>query len=171
MTADPNNPEVLVSVPSDVEAAAIVTALATRGIQASTTGDYTAGFRAEAPGQISVVVRCADLDQAKRELAEIRTDQADIDWSQVDVGEPDDRRSRQRFCRKTMLAAVRLPPGIYPEAASGSPAAAPSKGIIGLGHCPSSCSSVRGSGWQSPRRDAAVDFTGSAARVTPSAVA
>ena len=90
MTTDPNSPEVLVSVPSDVEAAAIVAALATRGVQASTTGDYTAGFRAEAPGQISVVVRCADLEQAKLTLVEIEKDQAEIDWSQVDVGEPDD---------------------------------------------------------------------------------
>ena len=90
MTTDPNNPEVLVSVPSDVEAAGIVAELAARGVQASTTGDYTAGFRAEAPGQVSVVVRRADLDQAKRTLAEIEKDQAEIDWSQVDVGEPDD---------------------------------------------------------------------------------
>ena len=90
MTTDPNNPEVLVSVPSDVEAAAIVAALAARGVQASTTGGYTAGFRAEAPGQISVVVRRADLDQAKRSLVEIEQNQSEIDWSQEDVGEPDD---------------------------------------------------------------------------------
>jgi hypothetical protein len=90
MTTDPNNPEVLVSVPSDVEAAAIVAALAERGVQASATGGYTAGFRAEAPGQVNVVVRCADLDHARVTLAEIEKDQAEIDWSQVDVGEPDD---------------------------------------------------------------------------------
>ncbi len=90
MTTDPNNPEVLVSVPSDVEAAAIVAALAERGVQASTTGGYTAGFRAEAPGQVSVVVRYADLDQAQLTLAEIKRDQAEIDWSQVDVGKPED---------------------------------------------------------------------------------
>ena len=90
MITDPNNPEVLVSVPSEVEAAAIVTALAARGVQASMTGGYTAGFRAEAPGEVNVIVRRADLVQAKRTLAEIKEDQANIDWSQVDVGEPDD---------------------------------------------------------------------------------
>jgi len=94
MTTDPNSPEVLVSVPNDVEAAAIVTALAERGVRASTTGGYTAGFRAEAPGQISVVVRYADLDQAKLTLAEIEKDQAEIDWSQVDVGDPDEANGR-----------------------------------------------------------------------------
>ena len=90
MTTDPNSPEVLVSVPSDVEAAAIVSALAARGVEASTTGDYTAGFRAEAPGQVSVTVRHSDLDQARRTLAEIEKDRTEIDWSQVDVGEPGD---------------------------------------------------------------------------------
>ncbi len=90
MTNDPNNPEVLLSVPSDVEAAAIVSALTERGIKASTTGGFTAGFRAEAPGNVNIVVRSADLDQAKQMLAEIKKDQAEIDWTQVDVGKPEE---------------------------------------------------------------------------------
>ena len=90
MTTDPNNPEVLTRVPSDIEAAAIVTALAARGIEASTTGGYTAGFRAEAPGDVNVIVRNEQLDHARRVLAEFEQDQTDVDWSQVDVGEPDD---------------------------------------------------------------------------------
>jgi hypothetical protein len=89
MTADPNNPEVLTSVRTDVEAAAIVGALAARGIEASTTGGYTAGFRAEAPGYVNVVVKYADLDRARHALAEIEQDQSEVDWSQVDVGQPD----------------------------------------------------------------------------------
>ena len=89
MSTDPHNPEVLVSLPTDVAAAAIVTALASRGIQASTTGDFTAGFRAEAPGLVNVIVRREDLDQAKQALTEIKESVAEIDWSQVDVGEPD----------------------------------------------------------------------------------
>ena len=90
MTKDPNNPEVLVSVPSDVEAVAIVTALAARGVAASTTGSYTGGFRAEAPGDINVIVRRADLDRAKQSLIQIQQDVAEIDWSNVDVGRPED---------------------------------------------------------------------------------
>ena len=70
----------LVSVPSEAEAAIIVAALAVRGVQASTTGDYTAGFRAEARGQVRVVVRRADLARAKQSLAEIEKDQTEIDW-------------------------------------------------------------------------------------------
>jgi hypothetical protein len=61
MPTDPNNPEVLTSVRTDVEAAAIVGALAAYAIEASTTGGYTAGFRAEAPGYINVIVKLADL--------------------------------------------------------------------------------------------------------------
>ena len=90
MTTDPNNPEILARVPSDIEAATIVSALAERGINASTTGGYTAGFLAEAPGDINVIVRHEDFNQAKQVLAEIDQDQIDVDWSQVDVGEPDE---------------------------------------------------------------------------------
>ena len=90
MQADPNNPEVLTSVRTDVEAAAIVGALAVRGIEASTTGGYTAVFRAEAPGYVNVIVKYGDLDRAKHALAEIEQGQPDVDWSQTDVGEPDE---------------------------------------------------------------------------------
>ena len=89
MPPDPNNPEVLAFVRTDVEAAAIVGALAVRGIGASTTGGYTAVFRAEAPGCINVIVKYEDLDRARHALADIEQDQLDVDWSQVDVGEPD----------------------------------------------------------------------------------
>ncbi len=62
MPSDPNNPEVLTFVRTDFEASAIVAALASRGIEASTTGVYTAGFRAEAPGNVNVIVKYGDLD-------------------------------------------------------------------------------------------------------------
>ena len=65
MTADPNNPELLTSVVTDVEAVVIVGALAARGIQAHTTGGYTAGFRAEAPGYVQILVKNKDLDRAR----------------------------------------------------------------------------------------------------------
>jgi hypothetical protein len=90
MPVDPNNPEVLTSVCTDVEAAAIVSALAALGVEASTTGGYTAGFRAEAPGRVNVIVKYADLGRAKNALAEIERNRPEVDWSQVDVGEPED---------------------------------------------------------------------------------
>ena len=77
MSTDPNNPEVLISVRTDIEAAVIVGALAARGIDASTTGGYTAGFRAEAPGEVNVIVRRSDVERATNALAEIERDRAD----------------------------------------------------------------------------------------------
>ncbi len=88
MAGDLNNSRVLLSVPNEVEAAGIVTALAAYDIWATTTGGFTSGFRAEAPGYVQVIVKQADLDRAKRALAEIQGGEAEVDWSKVDVGKP-----------------------------------------------------------------------------------
>lgn len=88
--ADLNSPRELTVVRTDAEATAIKTALAGCGIQASSTGTYTAGFQAEAPGTIKIWVREQDLEQAKTALQEIDGDSEDIDWSSVDVGDPID---------------------------------------------------------------------------------
>jgi hypothetical protein len=69
---------VLVAVPNDIQAAAIVNALADRGIQATVTGSYTSGFRAEAPGWVSVVVRRMDLDLARQTLGELKPGTSDL---------------------------------------------------------------------------------------------
>ncbi len=94
MSDDPNTPRRLVSVGNEIEAGGLITALAGYGIEASATGDFTSGFRAEAPGEIQVIVRQVDMDRAKQALAEIRAEEGKIDWSQVDVGEPDDEGPR-----------------------------------------------------------------------------
>jgi hypothetical protein len=90
MPDDFNSPEIVISVPTDIEAAAIVAALEAHGVHASTTGGYTAGFRAEAPGQVQVIVRRHQLQRAREVLADVREEATEIDWSQVDVGEPED---------------------------------------------------------------------------------
>jgi len=70
-----------------VEAAAIVTALAEHGIEAFAVGGYTSGFRAEAPGEVRVVVKHVDADRARQTLAEIGQEPGEVDWSKVDVME------------------------------------------------------------------------------------
>lgn len=90
MSTAPDTPETLLTVPDESEAAAIVTALADYGIEAHATGGYVSGFRAEVPGGITVSVKSAELDRARQALAEILAQQDQIDWAQVDVGEPDD---------------------------------------------------------------------------------
>ena len=67
---DPDNQvETLVQVASAMEAAMIVSVLAGEEIDATTAGDFTAGFRAEAPGVVSVLVRKKDLEHAQGILA------------------------------------------------------------------------------------------------------
>ncbi len=90
MTIDPNTPERLTAVPNDIQAAAIVNALADRGIQATMTGSYTSGFRAQAPGWVSIVVRKMDLDAAKQALADLKPDASDLDWPEFDDDQADD---------------------------------------------------------------------------------
>jgi hypothetical protein len=85
-----DSPCLLLSVITEAEAAGIVTALADYGIKAMTTGGVTAGFKAEAPGSVQILVRHADLEPAQKALAEIQKDEGDVDWSQVDVGQPED---------------------------------------------------------------------------------
>ena len=87
---DPNNPTTLTKFENEIEAAAVLAALAENGIQGTTTGSFTTGFRTEAPGSVSVVVRHCDLSRALEVLAEIETSVNEIDWSTVDVGEPED---------------------------------------------------------------------------------
>ncbi len=69
----------------------LVAALKDHGVDARAVGALTAGFRAEAPGVIKVMVREADLDDATRVLETIcdEIDNDPIDWSQVDVGDPE----------------------------------------------------------------------------------
>ncbi len=97
MPVDPTSPEVLVSVADEIQAGAIVGALADHGIRARVIGGYTSGFKAEAPGQVSVVVQRADVARAAKVLGECRREPAEIDWTTVDVGDdqpPPDQEDR-----------------------------------------------------------------------------
>ena len=90
MPDDPNDPVLLTSAPNEMEAGIIVGALEEQGIKATMSGVYTAGFRAEAPGWVQVLVTQRDLARAQKILDDVRKDHDEIDWSQVDVGEPED---------------------------------------------------------------------------------
>jgi hypothetical protein len=86
---DASNPAVLVRVATEVEAALIVAALAEQGIKAEAVGGAIAGFRAEAPADVAVVVQAGHLEEAQRALSEIREQLSDVDWGSVDVGTPE----------------------------------------------------------------------------------
>jgi hypothetical protein len=70
MTDDPNRPHVITKVATDFEASAIVAALEAAGIKAMAVGGHTAGFRAEAPGDVAVVVQATEANPAEAILAE-----------------------------------------------------------------------------------------------------
>ncbi len=73
-----------------MEAGIVVATLEENGIRAIATGATTAGFRAEAPGWVQVLVAEDDLPRAEALLEEIDKTHDDVDWSQVDVGTPED---------------------------------------------------------------------------------
>jgi len=72
MTTDPNRPFVVAKVPTEFEASVIVSALEAAGIKAMAVGGPTASFRAEAPGDVSVVVPENEAERAEAVLTEFR---------------------------------------------------------------------------------------------------
>ena len=79
--ADPATSLVAIAHPrDDIEAQLITNLLADAGIEAMVTGGALAGFRAEAPANVCVVVRAADADAAREALAAARPtiDEADV---------------------------------------------------------------------------------------------
>lgn len=71
MSTTENNPTTLTTFANDWEAAMIVAALERQGIEARLVGEFTSGFRAEAPGRVSVIVKAADLADARQVLTKV----------------------------------------------------------------------------------------------------
>ncbi len=84
MTSDPNSPTVVYSAVNPIEAAAVATALEAEGIETTTTGSYTGGFQAEAPGEIQVVVR---QSQAEKALAILERLEGEAEMDNADANE------------------------------------------------------------------------------------
>lgn len=87
MSDDATRLEVLAKTATEMEASMIVGALEAAGIRARAVGGYTASFRAEAPGEMRVLVRSEDLPRAKEVLRQWRQNESPVDWSQIDVGD------------------------------------------------------------------------------------
>jgi hypothetical protein len=88
-----------------MEAGVIVATLEEHGIRSTFNGQTTSGFRAEAPGWVQVIVAEEDMPRAQALLDEVRDDEAEVNWSAVDVGEPEDS-SNEHFTPKMMPIAV-----------------------------------------------------------------
>ena len=103
MTNADNTPETLISVPNDLEAAMIVSTLAAHGVDATAAGEFTAGFRAEAPGEVKVLVRRSDLAQARDALDRLADQSSQV--AQEDAGAEDDA-STETAGGKQLLALL-----------------------------------------------------------------
>ena len=71
----------------EIEATLVANELKNLGIPAEASGTLTAGFRAEAPGSVKVLVREQDFTEAKQILDDYTRSRQEIDWDSVDVGE------------------------------------------------------------------------------------
>ena len=86
----PENLAQLTSAPTTAQAAIIVAALKEAGIEAISTGTMTTNAQLASGEWVQVMVAEPDLPVARNTLAKLKEENAEIDWSQIDVGEPGD---------------------------------------------------------------------------------
>jgi hypothetical protein len=89
MSERPERTAMLTSVPTESEAAIVIAALENNGIRAE-SDEYTSGLRAGPWNWVQILVAEEDLPRAKEVFAQVQEENDHIDWSQVDVGEPED---------------------------------------------------------------------------------
>ena len=114
--ADPATSLVAIAHPrDDIEAQLITNLLADAGIEAMVTGAMLAGFRAEAPANVCVVVRGADADAAREALAAARPtiDEADVGDDLSSESEPPQRRIIDTIFPATLLLGALSTLGIF----------------------------------------------------------
>ncbi len=88
-SADASSPRTLASFTNEVEAAVAVGALEDAGIHAMAVGGYTSGFRAEAPGEVRVVVALGDVARAQEVLRAMRLGREGAGGTQAGADEPE----------------------------------------------------------------------------------
>lgn len=79
----------LIRTDDEISGSIVVAALENAGIKATMTGGFTAGFRAEAPGYVNIVIRQRDLERA-REVLKSTELPSEVNWDEVDTGTPDE---------------------------------------------------------------------------------
>ena len=87
--ADQQKLATLATFNGEIAAEMLAAELRNAGIPAQASGTLTAGFRAEAPGSVQVLVHEPRLEEARRFMDDYLQSKEDIDWDQVDVGEPE----------------------------------------------------------------------------------
>ncbi|MGV3485885.1 MAG: hypothetical protein ACO1RT_15820 [Planctomycetaceae bacterium] len=104
----------LTSVPNEWEANVIVSRLQSEGIAASATGGFTAGFRAEAPGLVTVVVDSRDREQAVEVMQTIEQERRERVESEGESGDTNHTAGRTSgFEILTWLSILGLLGGVW----------------------------------------------------------
>lgn len=88
---DPNAPVVVATALTEAEAGIIASALRDRGVEArvfDVVGSVLSIFGPALNQPIQIVVRRSEAERAVAILRDVRQESIDIDWSQVDTGEP-----------------------------------------------------------------------------------
>lgn len=90
MSTSIENLVTLTELSTDLEAAMIIAALEREGIEAFMKGEYTAGFRAEAPSWPKVEVRESDYERARAILDAMNPhhDETPVDEGEVTTDSP-----------------------------------------------------------------------------------
>ncbi|MBX3358510.1 MAG: hypothetical protein KF745_08780 [Phycisphaeraceae bacterium] len=114
---DPDQPVVVATSATEVGGEELVSVIRAAGIDAMVIGAMTAGFRAEAPGIVKIMVRRADASGAAAALRQAGADAASVVWSDVDVGEGeasqgDNAPTGSNRVAWTVVLAVMLPLGL-----------------------------------------------------------
>lgn len=71
MASQEDTLQVVAQAANEMEASLMVQFLEAHGITARAVGGFTSGFKAEAPGGVSVLVKSSDLEQAALALVEV----------------------------------------------------------------------------------------------------
>ena len=72
-----DEPVIVTTANSEPLAAIMVARLRGEGIEAEMSGEYTSGFRAEAPGVVQILVRASDAARAREVLQETQDESND----------------------------------------------------------------------------------------------
>lgn len=80
----------LTNVANEAEAKSLIGLFDEEGISVFINGGDDLSLFGEDIGDVMLIVKKSDYDQAAKLLEEIEAENAEIDWSQVDVGEPED---------------------------------------------------------------------------------
>jgi hypothetical protein len=89
MDLDDQDLKTVATVTHEFQASAIVDALEEAGIKARAVGGVISDFREGFPAGVAVVVAESDLARAKQVVDELQQHRGEVDWSKVDVDNPD----------------------------------------------------------------------------------